>query len=82
MLDSNGHVYSTWQNNVGQLLAQLKQDKDPEPDDDAKDIDANTIMELNHAARVAKEDEDDEDDYDITGPRVIADVKLAKTIGV
>jgi len=39
-------------------------------------------MELNHAARVAKEDEDDEDDYDITGPRVIADVKLAKTIGV
>jgi hypothetical protein len=38
-------------------------------------------MELNRAARAAKEDEDDEDDYDVTGPRVIADVKLAKTIG-
>ena len=82
MLDSNVHIYSTWQNNVGRLLAQLKQDKDPEPDDDAKDIDANTIMELNYAARVAKEDEDDKDDYDITRPRVIADVKLVKTIGV
>jgi hypothetical protein len=38
-------------------------------------------VELNRVARVAKEDEDDEDDYDVIGPRVIADVKLAKTIG-
>ncbi len=71
--------------NVGRLLAQLKQDKDAlgsEPDDDTEDIDTNKIVELNCAARVAKEDEDDEDNYDITGPRVIADVKLAKTIGM
>jgi hypothetical protein len=38
-------------------------------------------VEHNHAARVAAEDENDEDNYDITGPRVIADVKLAKTLG-
>jgi hypothetical protein len=38
-------------------------------------------LELNCAARVAKEDEDDEDNYDVNGPRVIADVILAKTLG-
>jgi len=65
------------------LLAQLKQDDDtpgPEPDDDTEDIDADAILELNRAARVAKEDEDDEDNYDVNGPRVIADVILAKTL--
>jgi hypothetical protein len=61
--------------------AQLKQEEDAELNDDTKDIDPDTIMELNRAARVAEEDEDNEDDYDVTGLRVIADVKLAKTIG-
>jgi hypothetical protein len=52
-----------------------------EPDNDAEDIVNDTITEQNRVARAANEDEDDEDNYDITGPRVIADVKLAKTIG-
>ncbi|KAN0103962.1 hypothetical protein V8E52_011458 [Russula decolorans] len=52
----------------------------PEPDDDTEDIDADAILELNRAARVAKEDKDDEDNYDVNGPRVIADVILAKTL--
>ena len=32
--------------------------------------------------RCSKEDEDDTDDVDVTSPRVIADVVLAKTIGL
>lgn len=70
-------------NNVDRLLTQLRQDKGVEPDDDTnEDINADAIVEINRAARVAKEDEDDEDNYDIIGPRVIADVELARTIGV
>jgi hypothetical protein len=66
---------------IGQLLANPEQDDDAKPDYDAEDIDADTIVERDRAAKVAAEDEDDEDDYDITGPRIIADVNLAKVIG-
>ena len=65
---------------MDRLLAELEQDDDTELDDNVEDIDA--AEECNHAARVAEEDEDNEDAYNMTGPRIIADVKLAKTIGI
>ena len=37
------------------------------------------VMEQHHRAVV--EDEDNEDEFDNDGPWVVADVKLAKTIG-
>ena len=65
---------------MDQLLAELEQDDDIELDDNVEDIDA--AEKCNHAARVAEEDEDNEDAYNMTGPKIIADVKLEKTIGI
>lgn len=47
-----------------------------EQDEDTGDFD---VAEQRH--RAAVEDEDDEDEFDDDGPQVVADVKLAKTIG-
>ena len=50
-------------------------------DENTKDTDVDVEEHL-HFTRHAEEDEDDIDDFDVAGPRVIADVVLAKTIGI
>ena len=64
-------VYSPYWICIGQL-DQLEE----EQDEDTGDFD---VAEQRH--RAAVEDEDDEDEFDDDGPQVVADVKLAKTIG-
>ena len=60
---------------TGFIIGQLDQ-LEEEQDKDADDID---VMEQCHRDTV--EDEDNEDEFDDDGPWVVADVKLAKTIG-
>lgn len=47
-----------------------------EQDEDTGDFDV-----TEQRRRAAAEDEDNEDEFDDDGPRVVTDVKLAKTIG-
>ena len=70
------------------LTGQLQGPPD-EDDDDKQDgnleypdhLDDDAAKEQDHFKRAAQEDEDDTNDFNIAGPRVVANVVLARTIG-
>lgn len=69
-------IYTLSNIDAGQLQSMHVQDNE---DEIAEDSDAEECQK--HLARAAVEDEDDKDEYDVDGLRVIADIVMAKTIG-
>ena len=69
---------------TGQPQGPPDEDEDDQQDGNLKDpdhLDNDAAKEQDCFKRAAQEDEDDTNDFNIAGPRVVADVVLARIIG-